>query len=98
AQLLQESLQEVIAHCASKERSELTPSDVLFKGLTLGQLEQLTEQTASVGELENVYALSPMQKGMLFHNLMEPQSGAYFQQASFDQKGSFDVEIFRKSL
>ncbi|WP_039275322.1 condensation domain-containing protein, partial [Paenibacillus polymyxa] len=98
ARLLQESLQEVIAHCASQERSELTPSDVLFKGLTLEQLEQLTEQTASVGELENVYALSPMQKGMLFHSLMEPDSGAYFQQASFDQKGSFDVAIFRKSL
>ncbi|NMP12235.1 non-ribosomal peptide synthetase, partial [Paenibacillus polymyxa] len=98
ARLLQESLQEVIKHCASQERSELTPSDVLFKGLTLEQLEQLTEQTASVGELENVYALSPMQKGMLFHSLMEPDSGAYFQQASFDQKGSFDVAIFRKSL
>nr|WP_250636801.1 non-ribosomal peptide synthase/polyketide synthase [Paenibacillus sp. IHB B 3084] len=98
ARLLQESLQEVIVHCVSKERSELTPSDVLFKGLTLKQLEQLTEQTASVGELENVYALSPMQKGMLFHSLMEPESGAYFQQASFDQKGSFDVAIFRKSL
>ncbi|MGX1572818.1 amino acid adenylation domain-containing protein, partial [Paenibacillus terrae] len=98
AQLLQESLQEVIVHCASKERSELTPSDVLFKGLTLEQLEQLTEQMAAVGELENVYALSPMQKGMLFHSLMEPESGAYFQQASFDQKGSFDVAVFRKSL
>ncbi|PPQ49577.1 non-ribosomal peptide synthetase, partial [Paenibacillus peoriae] len=98
AQLLQESLQEVIAHCASKERSELTPSDVLFKGLTIRQLEQLTEQTASVGELENVYALSPMQKGMHFHSLMEPESGAYFQQASFDQQGSFDVAVFRKSL
>ncbi|KAF6552314.1 hypothetical protein G9G63_27185, partial [Paenibacillus sp. EKM202P] len=67
AQLLRESLQEVIKHCASQERSKLTPSDVLFKGLSLEQLEQLTEQTASVGELENVYALSPMQKGMLFH-------------------------------
>ncbi|MGG4187178.1 amino acid adenylation domain-containing protein, partial [Paenibacillus peoriae] len=98
ARLLQESLQEVIVHCASKERSELTPSDVLFKGLTLEQLEQLTEQTASVGELENVYALSPMQKGMLFHSLMEPGSGAYFQQASFDQHGSFDVAVFRQSL
>ncbi|KAF6555683.1 non-ribosomal peptide synthetase, partial [Paenibacillus sp. EKM202P] len=98
AQLLRESLQEVIKHCASQERSELTPSDVLFKGLSLEQLEQLTEQTASVGELENVYALSPMQKGMLFHSLMESDSGAYFQQASFDQKGSFDVAIFRKSL
>ncbi|WP_025680083.1 condensation domain-containing protein, partial [Paenibacillus massiliensis] len=98
AQLLKESLQEVISHCAAKERSELTPSDVLYKGLSLKQLEQLMLETAGIGELENVYALSPMQKGMLFHSLMEPESGAYFQQASFDQQGHFDVAIFRKSL
>ncbi|MGQ3482117.1 amino acid adenylation domain-containing protein, partial [Paenibacillus sp. TY11] len=98
AGLLQESLREIIVHCASKEQSELTPSDVLFKGLTLEQLEQLAAQTAHVGELEDVYTLSPMQKGMLFHSLMEPESGAYFQQVSFDLMGSFDMNVFRKSL
>ncbi|MGG4216565.1 condensation domain-containing protein, partial [Paenibacillus alvei] len=68
ASLLQSALQEVIAHCAAQEQPELTPSDVSFKGLTTGELEQIAEQAARIGELENVYALTPMQKGMLFYN------------------------------
>ncbi|MEW9702929.1 amino acid adenylation domain-containing protein [Paenibacillus sp. SI8] len=96
--LLQASLQEIIAHCVTKEQPELTPSDVLLKGLTLEEFEQLNAHAGRTGELENVYALTPMQKGMLFHNLMEPHSGAYFEQATFDLEGSFDVETFGASL
>ncbi|WP_157244100.1 non-ribosomal peptide synthetase, partial [Paenibacillus elgii] len=98
AGLLEACLREVIAHCAAKERPELTPSDVLLKGLTVQELDALVERTRSAGELENVYALTPMQKGMLFHSLMEPHSGAYFEQATFDLQGSFHVGIFEKSL
>ncbi|WP_127490417.1 non-ribosomal peptide synthetase, partial [Paenibacillus ehimensis] len=98
AGLLKANLQEVIAHCAAKERTELTPSDVLFKGLTVEQLDAIAERTRSAGELENVYALTPMQNGMLFHSLMEPDSGAYFQQATFDLKGSFNLTVFEQSL
>ncbi|MCP3781725.1 amino acid adenylation domain-containing protein, partial [Paenibacillus sp. MZ03-122A] len=87
AGLLQSALQEVITHCVAQEQPELTPSDVSFKGLTTRELEQIAEQAAHTGELENVYALTPMQKGMLFYNLMDSQSGAYFEQASFDLQG-----------
>ncbi|MDY7994341.1 hypothetical protein UY536_26985, partial [Paenibacillus polymyxa] len=72
AGLLQESLREVLAHCVEKELPELTPSDLSFQGLTAGELEHIVEQTAAAGELENVYSLTPMQKGILFHGLMEP--------------------------
>ena len=33
-----------------------------------------------VEEVVAVYALSPMQQGMLFHSLQAPQSGVYLQQ------------------
>ncbi|MDY7994342.1 hypothetical protein UY536_26990, partial [Paenibacillus polymyxa] len=72
ADLLQESLREVLAHCVEKELPELTPSDLSFQGLTAGELDHIVEQTAVAGELENVYSLTPMQKGILFHGLMEP--------------------------
>ncbi|WP_159884984.1 non-ribosomal peptide synthetase, partial [Paenibacillus puerhi] len=98
AGLLEASLREVIAHCANKEQPELTPSDVLMKGLSMEQLDELIERTRPMGELEDIYPLTPMQKGMLFHSLMEPHSGAYFEQATFELKGSFHVEKFRKSL
>ncbi|EHS59970.1 non-ribosomal peptide synthase/polyketide synthase [Paenibacillus sp. Aloe-11] len=98
AGLLQSSLSEVIRHCVAQERSQLTPSDVLFPGLTLEQLDQLTAQTAHIGEIEDVYKLTPMQKGMLFHSLMEPDSSSYFEQATFELRGSFDVDAFFESF
>ncbi|MGG0792541.1 amino acid adenylation domain-containing protein [Brevibacillus laterosporus] len=98
AGLLRESLREVIAHCVTKEQKELTPSDVLLKGLTVEELEQLIDQTQHVGELENAYTLTPMQKGMLFHSLVNPHLGAYFEQTTFTLQGAFDVIAFEKSL
>ncbi|MXO81341.1 non-ribosomal peptide synthetase, partial [Paenibacillus sp. OT2-17] len=98
AGLLQSALQEVITHCVAQEQSELTPSDVSFQGLTTGELEHMAAQAAHIGELENVYALTPMQKGMLFYNLMDSQSEAYFEQASFDLQGHFNIAAFAASL
>ncbi|OMF34626.1 condensation domain-containing protein, partial [Paenibacillus peoriae] len=90
ANLLKSNLLEMIEHCVTQERTELTPSDVLLKGLTLEQLDTIKEQTKTVGELENVYPLTPMQKGMLFHSLMNAETGVYFEQATFDLEGHFE--------
>ncbi|WP_155617222.1 non-ribosomal peptide synthetase, partial [Paenibacillus polymyxa] len=98
ADLLKSNLLEMIEHCVTRERTELTPSDVLFKGLTLEQLDTIKEQTKTVGELENVYPLTPMQKGMLFHSLMNAETGVYFEQATFDLEGHFAPSIFEESL
>ncbi|MVO98369.1 non-ribosomal peptide synthase/polyketide synthase [Paenibacillus lutrae] len=98
AERLRENLLEVIRHCVSRERAELTPSDVLIKDITQEQLDMIVEQTRPVGELENIYALTPMQKGMLFHNLLDSQSGAYFEQSTFDLKGHFTIAAFAESL
>ncbi|MGF7533043.1 amino acid adenylation domain-containing protein [Bacillus mexicanus] len=95
---LKESLQEVIAHCVSREQTSLTPSDTLLKDITIDELEQLLEQTRELGEAENMYPLTPMQKGMLFHSLFDPNSGAYFQQTMFDLHGDLNIDSFSKSL
>ena len=39
-----------------------------------------------------------MQKGMLFHSLIDSASEAYFEQAAFDLKGFLDIDAFRMSL
>ncbi|MBR2564034.1 MAG: amino acid adenylation domain-containing protein, partial [Paenibacillus sp.] len=98
ATLLQSSLSEVISHCVSKEKPELTPSDVLLRDVTVEELDQLAEQTAALGEMENVYNLTPLQKGMLFHSLLDVDSEAYFEQVTFDLYGSLNVEAFTKGL
>ncbi|PZT52935.1 non-ribosomal peptide synthetase, partial [Paenibacillus silvae] len=96
--LLQSSLREIISHCISKEKPELTPSDVLLQDITVEELDQLTEHTAVLGELENVYTLTPLQKGMLFHSLLDADSEAYFEQVTFDLHGSLNVEAFTQGL
>ncbi|NEW09308.1 amino acid adenylation domain-containing protein, partial [Paenibacillus sp. SYP-B3998] len=94
---LQESLQAIIAHCAAKELAELTPSDVLLKGLDVEELERIVERTRDRGEIENIYTLTPMQKGMWFHSRLDQHTGAYFEQTRFTLQGTLDVEQFANS-
>ncbi|WP_281887448.1 non-ribosomal peptide synthetase [Paenibacillus sp. YYML68] len=98
AERIRSGLRQVVSHCMAQKRAVLTPSDVLFKGLSLDDLQQLAASTSSVGEIENVFDMTPMQKGMLFHSLLNPESSAYFQQATFDLLGNLDVELFHESL
>ncbi|WFA19852.1 amino acid adenylation domain-containing protein [Paenibacillus mucilaginosus] len=98
AGLLQESLQGIVEHCCAQEQRELTPSDLTLKGVSFGELLSLQERISALGELEDVYGLSPMQKGMLFHSLLHGDEGAYFEQASFDVLGRFRPEAFKRAL
>ena len=44
--------------------------------------------------LEDLYQLSPMQQGMLFHCLYTPNSSVYFEQSLFTIKGKLNVAAF----
>jgi len=47
--------------------------------------------------VEDIYPLSPMQQGMLFHTLYDPTSGVYFEQLSCTLSGEFDVAAFKRA-
>ncbi|WP_189032798.1 non-ribosomal peptide synthetase, partial [Paenibacillus albidus] len=49
-------------------------------------------------EMKSIYNLSPMQQGMLFHSIMNPESASYFQQSSCRINGTLDVDILEQSL
>jgi len=61
-------------------------------GLEPAALERLL---ASAADIEDLYPLSPLQQGMLFHTLHSPQTGIYVEQLSLDLHGDLDVEAFR---
>ncbi|UCH95501.1 MAG: amino acid adenylation domain-containing protein [Candidatus Aminicenantes bacterium] len=47
--------------------------------------------------IEDIIALTPMQEGMLFHYLQDPQSGLYFEQLSLKISGEIHIELFEKA-
>ncbi|WP_404529681.1 amino acid adenylation domain-containing protein [Paenibacillus sp. RC253] len=95
---LRTSLQEIILHCISKEGTELTPSDVSFSEMEISELDRLIQSTQQLGELESLYPMTPMQKGMLFHSLLDSQSEAYFEQMIIHLEGHLDMDILAQSL
>ncbi|MCG7410875.1 non-ribosomal peptide synthase/polyketide synthase, partial [Paenibacillus sp. ACRRX] len=98
AKYLQISLQDIITHCLSQQHAELTPSDVLLQGLSIEDMEQIVADTKHIGEIENMYMLTPMQKGMWFHSVIDGQASAYFEQTRFTLEGELDVDVFINSL
>lgn len=48
-------------------------------------------------QIEDVYPLSPMQQGMLFHAIISPESMEYHEQMSCEITGSLDVSAFKQA-
>jgi len=86
-----QELTALIGHCCDGERRGVTPSDFPLANLSQGQLDRLITQPQTVDDL---YPLSPMQQGMLFHTLLEQASGDYINQMRLDVEG-LDPQRFR---
>ncbi|QKZ07661.1 non-ribosomal peptide synthase/polyketide synthase [Pseudomonas eucalypticola] len=86
-----EELQALVAHCIEPGHAGLTPSDVPLAQLSQAQLDSLA---IPASQIEDLYPLSPMQQGMLFHALYEQGSGHYINQMRVDVKG-LDVDRFQ---
>ncbi|MCP4155882.1 MAG: non-ribosomal peptide synthetase, partial [bacterium] len=74
----------------------LTPYDLTYKKLSIRQLEQLQERYNHA--IRDIYPLTPMQEGMLFHSLLEEQSAVYFEQLSYRLHGEMDAALVESSL
>ncbi len=48
--------------------------------------------------IQDILALTPMQEGMLFHYLKDPQSDYYFEQLNLDITGEIYITYFQKAL
>lgn len=48
--------------------------------------------------VKDIYPLSPLQEGILFHYLMDRKSGAYFEQAFMNIQGEIDLDLWEKSF
>lgn len=51
----------------------------------------------NTANIENIYELSPIQQGILFHSLYESESGAYFVQLSYGLRGMVNIAAFERA-
>ncbi|WP_434703206.1 non-ribosomal peptide synthase/polyketide synthase [Pseudomonas sp. Z1-12] len=86
-----QELTALIAHCCDSHRRGVTPSDFPLARLTQAQLDTLVPAPQAIDDL---YPLSPMQQGMLFHSLLGQGSGDYINQMRLDVDG-LDPQRFR---
>jgi len=81
-----------IRHTAERARF-YTPSDFPLAKLDQARLEQI----AIAGDVQDIYPLTTLQQGMLFHDLYGPHSGIYHTQLVCDLNSHLDRENFRRA-
>ncbi|MEU2794853.1 amino acid adenylation domain-containing protein, partial [Streptomyces sp. NPDC007100] len=85
----------LVAEAATAERQSTSPAD--FSLLDLSQ-ETVEELEAAVPGLVDVWPLSPLQEGLLFHSSYDDEAtDVYGGQRELDLDGPLDVDLFRAS-
>lgn len=84
------TLRAFIAHCGAATGG-VTPSDFPMAHLD----DRALEAVVAGGPVDDVYPLSPVQQGMLFHSLLDGTAGVYFEQLVLRIDGDLDVDAFR---
>ncbi|WP_218575082.1 non-ribosomal peptide synthetase [Reyranella sp. CPCC 100927] len=84
-------LQVLVEHCESAA-PRATRSDYPRSGLDEAGLARLG---VSVETVEDVYAATPLQQGLLFHSLLRPGEGLYVNQLRLRLEGTLDVAALR---
>ncbi|HLP58795.1 MAG TPA: amino acid adenylation domain-containing protein, partial [Candidatus Deferrimicrobium sp.] len=92
---LETQLKRIIEFCCCREKIERTPSDFTYNGLSIESVDRLMELFPNA---EDLYTLTPMQEGMLFHASVDDGSYSYFQQVSYRMLGELDICLVEKSL
>lgn len=94
ARLYKESLCEIIQYSASLSESERTKSD--YSSVTMKN-EDLQYIRSQYPDVEDIYTLSPLQKGMMFHNIQSGSGTEYVLQTVYTWNGILHKDILRQA-
>ncbi|MFJ3925912.1 amino acid adenylation domain-containing protein, partial [Streptomyces sp. NPDC090022] len=94
ADAFRDALRALITHCLRPGSGGATPSDFPLARLDQAAVDRIVGDGTGI---EDIYPLTPMQSGMLFHTLAEPGSGAYFEQMSFLLDGVTDTALLERA-
>ncbi|HSP79666.1 MAG TPA: condensation domain-containing protein, partial [Myxococcaceae bacterium] len=87
-------LRRLVSRSEPADMLRYTPADFPLAGLEQAVLERVVPPGTA---LEELYPLSPMQQGMLFHAEFSPRSGEYFEQVTCTFHAPLDVAAFRRA-
>jgi amino acid adenylation domain-containing protein/non-ribosomal peptide synthase protein (TIGR01720 family) len=87
------ALRALVAESRVAASPRFTPSDFPLAGVTQAQLDAVTAGRA----VEDLYPLSPMQEGLLFHALAGGGAQAYQVQVAQRLEGPLDPEVLRRA-
>ncbi|KMQ64607.1 hypothetical protein ACM46_10170 [Chryseobacterium angstadtii] len=92
--IYQSHLEQMIAEDKESEVI-LTPSDLTYSRLSFNTLQEINKDH----NIEDIYELSPMQQGLYYHWLVDPQGSAYFMQTSYRVKSdNLDLSKVEKAF
>ncbi|HEY3692595.1 MAG TPA: amino acid adenylation domain-containing protein, partial [Pseudonocardiaceae bacterium] len=90
-----QALGEIVEHCAQPGAGGRTPSDFPLTHLDQAGVDRLVGAGRSI---EDLHPLTPLQAGILFHSLVDPDSGAYVDQARLVLEGVSDPRALGAAL
>ena len=93
SKLFKKYVLKIIEHCASKKEVAYTPADFVTTNLSQIELDKILADTKA----DNIYALSPLQEGMLFHALHSQESDQYCVQIEWTYEGKLDPKALKSA-
>ena len=96
-------LSQLIAFCLVESNRGLTPSDVPLLEVDQPTLDKEVKSILAqsdgytVNNIQSIYPLSPMQEGMLFHSVFQPESAFYMDQMELRVEGGVDLSLLAKA-
>ncbi|MEV6827027.1 non-ribosomal peptide synthase/polyketide synthase [Amycolatopsis sp. NPDC051102] len=94
AEAMLTGLREIVAHCARPGSGGRTPSDFLLARLDQSTVDRIVGDGR---EVDDIYPLTPLQAGMLFHSLLDPTADAYVDQARMLLDGVREPDAFAQA-
>ncbi|MDQ4104739.1 MAG: amino acid adenylation domain-containing protein, partial [Actinomycetota bacterium] len=84
-----QALRDIVAHCSQPEAGGATPSDFPLAGLDQAGVDRVVGDGRRV---EDVFRLTSLQAGMVFHHLVDADSAAYVDQLRLRLSGVSDAQ------
>jgi non-ribosomal peptide synthase protein (TIGR01720 family) len=84
------ALLEIVDHCRAPGSGGATPSDFPLAGLDQQAVDRVVGDGRAVAD---VYPLTPMQAGMLFHTLADPTAPTYLEQLTYVLDGLAEPDL-----